>query len=192
MNQAADEFGRLVGAVLRRFYVQNGQPPPPDAEVAAFGANLWSLVLARGLPRPLAAGERGEPGGMSEAECAPLVANVLAGSLDALRAEAARQLVKACFYPEFTTCRDSYRQVLPDGTCRRQQLARVRGRVSGTHCVDCPHWVALAPEVHAEFLAAAWHAGAGEFTAQRAIFLPEDFRALRLWLQARARRAWAI
>lgn len=188
MNDDANEFGRLVGAVLRRFYAQNAQPPPPDAEIAAFGANLWSLVVARGLPRPLAPGERGEPGGMSEAECSPLAAQVLGGVGDALRGEAARQLVKACFYPEFTTCRDSFRQVSPDGACRRQQLARVRSRVSGTHCVDCPHWVALSPATHAEFVAAEWRAGAADFAAHRDVFLPEDFRALRLWLHARARR----
>ncbi|MBI4625650.1 MAG: hypothetical protein HY736_20820 [Verrucomicrobia bacterium] len=192
MNENANEFGRLVGAVLRRFFVQNAQPPPLDAELTAFGANLWSLVATRGLPRPLAAGERGEPGGMSEAECAPLVAHVLGGSADALRVEAARQLVKACFYPEFTTCRDSFRQVSPDGACRRQQLARGRGRVSGTHCVDCPHWIALAPAAHAEYVAAEWRAGAADFAAHRDVFLPEDFRALRRWLHARARQAPAI
>jgi hypothetical protein len=191
MNQDANEFGRLVGAILRRFWIQNAQPPPTDAEVATLAANLWSLVVRRGLPRPLAAGECGEPGGMSEAEWAPLVAHVLGGPADGLRAEAARQLVKACFYPEFTACRDSFRLVSPDGACRRQQLSRVRGRVSGTHCVDCPHWVALSPSAHAEFVAAEWRAGAADFTAQRDVFLPEDFRALRLWLHARARRVQA-
>lgn len=189
MSEEASEFTRLIGVILRRFLKQNAQPPPADASVAVFAAKLWDLIEARGLPPPLAEGELGEPGGMAEGEIAPLVARVLDGDADPLFAEAARQLVKACFYPEFTLCRDSFRQLAPDGACRRQQLARVRGRVSGTHCVDCPYWTALEPGAHAKFLAAEWRAGAEDFTAGREIFLPEDFRALRLWLHARRRAA---
>jgi hypothetical protein len=114
---------------------------------------------------------------------------VLGGATDRAALEApARQLVKACFYPEFKTCRDSFREVSPDGTCRRQELARALKRVSGAHCVDCPHWVALTPEQHGRFLARAWQpAGAADFAAHRDVFLPEDFRALRRFLHALAR-----
>ena len=188
MDDGAEEFSQLISAVLRRFFAQNAKPPPADAAGAAFGARLWALVAARGLPRPLAAHERGAPGEMTDDECAPLVAQVLGGADDSLLATAARQLVKACLYPEFKTCRDSFREVAADGTCRRQELARVRGRVSGAHCVDCPHWVALTPAQHEKFLAREWQAGAGNFAANRGVFLPEDFRALRRWLHARARR----
>ncbi len=100
----------------------------------------------------------------------------------------ARQLLKACLNPEFRQCRDSYREVV-DGVCRRQELARTRGRLSGAHCVDCPYWVALRPEQHAALLAREWLAGdLEEFAAHHEIFLPEDFRALRvfLWRHARA------
>ena len=73
-------------------------------------------------------------------------------------------------------------------TPAEQELARARGRVSGAHCVDCPHWVALTPEQHGRFLARAWQpAGAAEFAAHREVFLPEDFRALRRFLHALAR-----
>jgi hypothetical protein len=177
-----------VDAVLARLFAQNARAAPVAAESAAFGARLWALVAQRGLPRPLAAHERGDPGGMSDEECAPLVARVLGGAKDELLATAARQLVKACFYPEFKTCRDSWREVAADGACPRQDLARVRGRVSGAHCVDCPHWVAMSPAQHEKFLAREWRAGAAEFAAGRGIFLPEDFRALRRWLHAQARR----
>jgi hypothetical protein len=129
---------------------------------------------------------------MSEEECAPLVARVVAGvEGDALLAEAARQLVKACFYPEFKVCRDSFREVARDGACRRQQLARVRGRISGTHCVDCPHWVALEPAEHVRFVTAEWRMDPADFTAHREVFLPEDFRELRRWLYAAARGSTA-
>ena len=187
MNDGAQDFSGLVGAVVVRFFGQNNRTPPPGEELAALAARLWVLVDERGLPRPLEPAERGEPGELSEAECAPLVARVMDGAADTLLATAVRQLVKACFYPEFKTCRDSFREVAADGSCRRQELARVLGRVSGAHCVDCPYWVALTPEQHERFLAREWRVGAAAFTAHRAEFLPEDFRALRRWLYGRAR-----
>ena len=148
---------------------------------------MWSLIAERGLPRALTPAEQGEPGELSEEECAPLVARALGGANDLLLATAARQLVKACFHPEFKKCRDSFREVSPDGSCRRQDLGRVLRRVSGAHCVDCPHWVALTPVQHEKYLAREWRAGGKEFAAHQAVFLPEDFRALRCWLHARAR-----
>jgi hypothetical protein len=126
---------------------------------------------------------------MSEQEFAPLVAQVIAGCEEALLADAARQLVKACFYPEFKVCRDSFREVTRDGVCRRQQLERVRSRISGTHCVDCPHWIALPPEGHQDYLRSEWHGSPEMFDAHRSVFLPEDFRALRRWLHHTARLA---
>jgi hypothetical protein len=182
-----DEFTARISAVLNRFAIQNGEVPPTGEVCRAFASRLWSVVAERGLPRPLASHERGEPGGMSEEECAPLVGRVAGAGAPPLLVDAARQLVKACLYPEFKTCRDSFREIAPDGSCRRQELDRARRRVSGTHCVDCPHWVALPPRPHEKFLERQWRAGAGEFIAGRAIFLPEDFRALRRWLQAVAR-----
>lgn len=227
MDEPEKEFTRLVGAVLVRFFAQNAASAPDEEKIAGAAARLWELVVERGLSRPLAGAERGAPGEMTDAECAPLVARVLGGAEDPLLANAAKQLVKACFYPEFKTCRDSWCEVTAEGQCRRQDLARVRGRVSGSHCVDCPHWVALTPIQHEKFLAREWRAnpagstgsvrpdspqarqahstdsewahstgsgqagsggaGAAEFEAHRGIFLPEDFRALRQWLWARAR-----
>jgi hypothetical protein len=187
MDDAAQEFSRLVGAVLARFYAQNARTPPAGTELAEFGARLWAIVAERGLPRPLAAQERAAPGEMSDEECALLVGRAGGGAADELLATAAKQLVKACFYPEFKTCRDSWSEVAADGACRRQELARVRGRVSGTHCVDCPHWVALTPRQNETMLAKRWRAGAAALAANRGEFLPEDFRALRRWLYARAR-----
>jgi hypothetical protein len=187
-EQAARDFSDRVTAVLQRFFEQNGRPAPTGAECAALGHRLWALVEERGLPRPLAAGECGTPGGMSEEECAPLVARVVEEKAGEFWANVAKQLVKACFYPEFTVCRDSYREPTKEGGCRRQELERVRGRLSGAHCIDCPHWVALAPAEHRELLAREWRVGGPAALAEnRGIFLPEDFRALRWWLHARAR-----
>lgn len=191
MTSASHAFVQLTETILTRYFRQNGQPAPSAAELADFANALWALIGERGLPRPLAPAERGTPGEMSDEEIAPLLDRVLGGQSAASRAAMAgpaRQLVKACFYPEFKTCRDSFREVSPDGTCRRQELARARVRVSGSHCVDCPHWVALTPDQHVRFLTRAWQPGrAAEFTAHRDVFLPEDFRALRRFLHGLAR-----
>jgi hypothetical protein len=148
---------------------------------------LGAIVQHRGLPRPLRVEELGEPDQMSETECAPLVEQILGSEADPLLAEAVRQLVKACFYPEFKTCRDSFREMGADGSCRRQELDRVRRRMSGSHCVDCPYWVALTPTQHEQFLRKHWRAAPAEFDAHRNAFLPEDFRCLRQWLYVAAR-----
>lgn len=188
MDANAAEFERLVVAMVTRFAAQLGGEVPAEA-AARFAAQLRRSVASRGLPRPLGAGEIGAPGGLAEAEVARLSAQVTAGIEEPLLVEAARQLVKTCFYPEFTVCRDSYREVARDGVCRRQELVRVRGRISGAHCVDCPHWVALSEAAHGALLAGAWKGDPAELAAQRSVFLPEDFRAFRVWLHAAAREA---
>ena len=189
MNEA-EEFSQLVEAVLARFLAQNGRAGLTTEEGRAVGRRLWAVVAERGLPRALAEGECGAPGGMSEAECAPLVAAVLGAAGDEGLAAAVKQLVKACLYPEFTVCRESYREAAGDGGCKRQELARVRGRGSGAHCVVCPPWVGRPPQQHGAMLARVWRVGGAEALAEnRGVFLPEDFRALRRWLHAQARVA---
>ncbi len=191
MTDAENTFAGLVSAILERYFRQNAQPVPPPAERMEFAARLWTVVIERGLPRPLAPAERGEPGEMSDDEVAPLRERALGGFAPGWRAALetpARQLVKACFYPEFKTCRDSFRKVSPDGSCRRQELARTRHRVSGVHCVDCPYWVTLTPEPHFQFLTRAWRPeSVAELAEQRGVFLPEDFRTLRRFLHDQAR-----
>lgn len=181
------EFEAIVSAIVARMFAQKAQPLPPADHIARFAAQLRQLVADRGLPRPLGPEELGAPGGLSDEECAPLVARVLAGLDPAPFGDVARQLVKACFYPEFKVCRDSFREVARDGSCRRQELARVRSRVSGTHCVDCPHWVALEPAEHEAYLVREWRGDPAAFLGERGIFLPEDFRVLRRWLYRAAR-----
>lgn len=186
MEANGAEFERCVVAMVARFCAQ-GNGPVPAFKLARFAAQLREVVVERGLPPPLPPGECGAPGGMPEAEVASLVARVTAGLDEPQLAEAARQLVKACFYPEFTVCRDSFREVARDGSCRRQELARVRARISGAHCVDCPHWVALSPAAHGDLLAREWRGDPAVFVAHREVFLPEDFRTFRIWRQAAAR-----
>ena len=187
MPHPEQEFTALVRPVLERFFRQTGRPAPAPPSLAEFVARLWVLVNGRGVPPPLPPGERGAPGEMPAAEVAPLIGRLLTGlseSEQSALATPARQLVKACLQGDFKTCRDSFREVSPDGSCRRQEPARVRERISGTHCVDCPYWLSLSPGRHARFLAREWRSGAPEeFTAQQAIFLPEDYRALRRFIR---------
>lgn len=185
MPHPQQEFTALVRPVLERFFRQTGRPAPAPPSLAEFMARLWVLVAGRGVPPPLPPGERGEPGEMTAAEVSPLIERLLAGlspDEQAALATPARQLVKACFQGDFKTCRDSYREVSPDGSCRRQDPARAGERISGSHCVDCPYWLSLTPGQHARFLARAWRAP-GEFAAQPAVFLPEDYRALRRFIR---------
>lgn len=182
-----DEFHSIVTALLTRFCAQVSHVVTPF-ELSRCAARLGELIVERGLPRGLSTDELGTPGGMSEQECAPLVARVTAGLEDSVLADAARHLVKACFSPEFKVCRDSFREVSRDGVCRRQEIGRARTRISGSHCVDCPHWVGLTPDAHITYLQQEWCGDSAEFVTQQNIFLPEDFRALRRWLYRAARQ----
>lgn len=205
MENSAAEFQRIVQTIVGRFCAQVSAATTSTMTAAAAGAahgaetevdvkaapvqrlaaQLLELVVER---RDV---EAGAPGEMSESERTPLVARAMAGVNDPVLAKAAEQLVKACFYPEMPVCRDSYREVGRDGACRRQELERARGRISGAHCVDCPHWLALGPAEHGELLAREWRGDPAVFAAHRETFLPEDFRALRRWLRdaAQAKRA---
>ena len=187
MARPLDEFHTILTALLTRFCAQVSHAVTVP-QLSRFANQLGELIAERGLPRGLGADEVGAPGGMSEQECASLVARVTAGLEDPVLEDAARQLVKACFYPEFKVCRDSFREVTQNGVCRRQEIGRARARISGSHCVDCPHWVGLTPDAHVTYLQQEWCGDPAEFGIQQSIFLPEDFRALRRWLYRAARQ----
>lgn len=179
MSAAFAEFHALLSAVLTRFFAQNHRPLPAPDDITRFAKRLWQLMEERG-PVHAANGE------LADADTRACVARVLDGSADDLLATAARQLVKTCLQPSPATCRNSYREVTADGHCRRQELARVQTRTSGSHCVDCPYWLELDADDHAALLAQHWQSpDAAEFAAHRALFLPEDYRALRRFALAR-------
>lgn len=185
-GSAEAAFVALAVPCVRRFLAQNGQAPLPDGFLTEYAAHLWRVVNEAGLPPPLASDQAGEPGEMPAEQTAALTARVFAGLPSPERhAELdvpTRQLLKACLQPEFRQCRESYREVV-DGACRRQQLQRVRARISGAHCVDCPYWVSLRPDQHHALLAKSWVSDdAGELDRHATIYLPEDFRALRVFI----------
>lgn len=179
MSVASAEFRALISAVLARFFAQNHRPAPSAAELAPFADRLWQLMQERGLVRA-------SDGELTDDDTRARVARVLAGATDDLLATAARQLVKTCLQPSPATCRNSYREVTADGRCRRQELARVQTRTSGSHCVDCPYWLELDADDHAALLAQHWQSpDTSEFIGHRALFLPEDYRTLRRFALAR-------
>jgi hypothetical protein len=65
-------------------------------------------------------------------------------------------------------------------------LTKVRSRVSGAHCVDCPYWTSLTEAQDEALVASAWVGDLAEFKDNREIFLPDDFREFR-----RLVRRWA-
>jgi hypothetical protein len=178
-NEAAAEFGRLVSACLRRFLAQNERPALPEAELAVLAGRFWP-VLGRGSATAAPVPDWREiSGDLIESMACEILADRPATERRADLEVPVRQLLKACLQMEPVRCRESYREVI-GGACRRQELARVRGRISGSHCVDCPHWAALDAAKNTALMERAWVEGpVARFQAHRDVFLPEDFRALR-------------
>ena len=163
MPVPAPEFENLVVALLERFERQQDRPAADPAALRAVAGRLGELAR----------------GGASPAELDTRVRRIVGPGADPVLADAVTQLVKAITYPRLEVCRESYREAGPDGSCRRQRLGQARRRISGTHCVDCPHWLTFEPVEHEAWLRAAWRSDPDEFAAARGVFLPEDFRAWR-------------
>lgn len=178
---AAARFAALVSACLRRFLAQNEKPAVPEPELAGLTARFWRAVSREASKSAAEIEWREMPAALVE----ELAREILDDAMTPERREdlnvPVRQLLKACLQAEPVRCRESYREVV-GGHCRRQELARTRGRISGAHCVDCPHWGALDAGKNTALLERAWVEGpATGFHKHRDVFLPEDFRALRTW-----------
>ncbi len=188
MPSTQDAFVGQVEQLLGRYLRQNGLPPLKPEAARALGTSLWAELLLRGVPGPPGPGDLEPPEELGAADVAPAIARLLREAPGRADLEVpARQLVKGCLQPEFARCRQSYREPGSDGVCRRQDLARARSRLSGSHCVDCPYWTSLGPGEHAQLLSRAFGARATEFEGARSVFLPEDYRALRRRVREAAR-----
>ncbi len=185
-------FERLVTDVMARALRQDGGSLPSPAAQESCVRSLWEAAEALGWPTPLAEGTvcpAGEtPGAALEPRALEIAAKVENEAERVRLLPVIRQLLKACVYPEFTQCRDSYRAATAEGRCARQQRAVAAARISGSHCVDCPYFVALTEDEHRSLLRAAWRGDSVDsFDREPSVFLPNDFRALRrfLWLRSR-------
>ncbi len=178
-----DIFRGTIAGVVARFLAQNQFAPVDEMTLGALADALVSMgeEIRRVVGAPMA-------GELPDDIVKEGVASVLA-VFSPPRSELAglvKQLIKGCYQPDHPQCRESYHETDAHGRCRRQELAYDLTRVSGAHCVDCPHWRGWTPDDHAARLAAEWKAGSAVFLAQREVFLPEDFRALRLFTRSHA------
>jgi hypothetical protein len=183
------EFDALVIANLERWFRRNGHAPVATADLAGVAERLRALLAEKGLPRVPPDGRPEQAGELPADECARLERSVLGPLVaDERWTTPVRQLVKACLQPEFRRCRDSYREREADGSCRRQQSGKARGRLSGSPCVDCPYWLELTAEQHARVVRDGWAGDVGTFEGDPELYLPSDFRALRRHVRACAQR----
>jgi hypothetical protein len=178
MNDASQaDFRCSVAAVLTRFLAQNGLAAACEDELRTFADALGEPIVDGVL-------EHGElPESVVKDGMAHLLA-VFSPPRPEL-ANLAKQLIKGCHQPDKSPCCESYCETDAAGRCRRQEPAYDLARVSGAHCVDCPHWINWSPEEHAKKLSAAWQDGAVVFAENCGVFLPEDFRMLRRLARAR-------
>lgn len=173
------EFSRRVTAVVARGLRQTGQAPLAPGEAAALAETLWALGQEGGWAARFDRGHE-EMAPAHVARGVERLRNAMPGRAEAF-AGMAKQVLKACFQPAPAECRDSYRECDAAGRCRRQERTYDLARLSGAHCVDCPHWEAMAASAHLDWLAPQWRAGRADLEAEREVFLPEDFRMLRTW-----------
>ncbi len=179
-------FVEIGMEVTKRFFKQSDALPPSDAYITSLWKSLWSTVLAEGLPQPLAANEIGEARTLDDAYLLTLATGTL-GRLPRHRTEDILrtfciQLLITLLSPEFKSCRQSYSHTDATGQCARQSPNHCRDRVSGSHCEDCPFFVALSKDQHRKLLGRNFGPDHQTvWTAHTDLFLPEDFRALRVF-----------
>ena len=189
----AEAFASLAAATVRRVFEQVGKAAPNDAFLRAFLVRVWEVSATHGFPAPLPDREIGEPGDIPDETLASLSEDVWAE----LPIHAERDLLTVISYQlfitllarEFRSCRQSYLETDVDGGCSRQDADFCADRISGSHCEDCPYFVALSQSKHVKLLSRQWHAGEEAFTASQARFLPDDFRLLRQYLHLHRRHA---
>lgn len=184
-GDAAAVFVGLGSEITRRYFTQVEVPPPGDAFVEHLWRATWEIIHREQLPQPLAARDIGEPRRLGDDYLFTLTDQILAQlprhrAEDTLRALCVQILV-GLLSPEFRACRQSYQTVGPDGKCARLEIAHCRDRVSGAHCEDCPFFVALSAAQHGKLLARAYAMMGGAAPFRPDLFLPEDFRALRVF-----------
>ncbi len=181
-------FVEIALELVKRYYAQLSVIPPGDAYLRSLSEGLWETALQEGPPVPLADNEIGEPRTLEDSYLLALAEKTMVRlprhrTDDLLRAFCIQILV-ALLSPEFKACRQSYQagDAANAGACARQSLENCRDRVSGSHCEDCPFFVALSKDQHRKLLGRSFGAaGQPVWSANTDLFLPEDFRALRIF-----------
>lgn len=178
------EWVEALAACTARLARLSGTAAPPREELEALADALWER---HGALRP--------PGGWTVRETPEeLDAAGVAAEQERIRAALARRgravppllephlrhLARLVAQPDFTRCRDSFRAATAGCIPARQKADVAAGRISGSHCVDCPHFVRLDAEENRALLLGAWHEGGRAALGEAwEVFLPEAFRDLR-------------
>jgi hypothetical protein len=179
-------FSLIVQEICKRFFSQMSCIPPSDAYLKSLAASIWSSVHAEGLPRPLAINEIGEAVTLEDSYLGAIVEKILHDlprhRLDDLIHTLCFQIINALLAPEFKACRQSYDKRDATGECARQALDECKDRISGSHCEDCPFFIALSKDQHRKLLSRAFGPEhLNTFLNNTGVFLPEDFRSLRIF-----------
>ncbi len=187
----------LIGLEIgKRFFKQQSVLPPSDTYLKSLWESIWSIVHAEGLPRPLPTNEMGEAITLDDSYLCDLVEKAL-HSLPRHRADdllrtLCFQVITALLAPEFKSCRQSYEEKDSTGACARQSLQECGDRVSGSHCEDCPFFIALSQDQHRKLLTRAFGSEhQNTFLSNMGVFLPEDFRSLRIFWHLHLRQPQA-
>lgn len=178
-------FSKIGLEVTQRFFNQQEIPPPLDPFLEAFWKGIWEITHREGLPKPLSMSEIGEAKELDDAYVGKLSEEVLSRLPQHRTSETllalAFQIFTALLSPEFKACRQSYLEEDASGSCARQDLQYCSDRVSGSHCEDCPYFVAMSAQQHRKLLSKQWCGDVAVFENHSDLFLPEDFRALRIF-----------
>ena len=170
--------------VAQRYLSQTGVFPQHTGLIEPMLRATWQIIHRQSLPQPLAKAETGEAQDPDEAKIADLqerVAQQTGRELPESLQTLLYQLLVMLTQPEFKACRLSYLEKGVDGTVERQKADYCEDRISGSHCEDCPYFVALSQEKHERFIGKQWTEDPAEYEEQKSRFLPEDFRMLRIF-----------
>lgn len=170
--------------IAQRFLRQTGVFPRHTDKIEPLLRATWQVVHQRGLPKPLSKAEVGEALDPDESVILALQASVaqrLGLELPESLGTLLYQLLVTLTQPEFKACRLSYVEKNAEGTIERQSADYCEDRISGSHCEDCPYFVALSQDKHERFIGKQWEQGTADFEAKKGRFIPQDFRMLRIF-----------
>ena len=178
-------FIEIALVVAKRLFEQTSARPPSDVFLKQMLEISWNVIENEGLPQPLSNKETGEAKAPDYDYYTSLVESVLSQlprhrSEDSLRI-LLWQLFIAMLGREFKSCRLSYQELDPQGDCARQSLDNCNDRISGSHCEDCPYFIALSSPQHRKLFTRSWVGDQPVKEEELAVFLPEDFRGLRIF-----------
>lgn len=178
-------FVSIASIIVGRYYDQVEASAPSDAFVSELLNLVWDSVHAQGLPSPLGPKDNPPAPDVDYSFYSTLVEQVLGQLPQHRTADHLRvvlgQLFATLLAREFKSCRLSFQETEADGECLRQNQEMCQDRISGSHCEDCPYFTALSSKQHSKLLRNSWVDGLGPDASAMRIFLPEDFRALRIF-----------